>query len=152
MELTTHPPVQGQLPLWESGAETMTPATRTRPAAAPRICPNPGCGYRAKGVSARGRLREDLQVVWLVPDPAGSEAAVERRYCHRCCPRPPHHQIADVECAACDCGGPLLVDALAAALITEGIMPDAVRRWLEDHGWREQGTGALVCPDHLSTQ
>ncbi|WP_280405277.1 hypothetical protein [Nocardia brasiliensis] len=150
MELTTHPPVPGQLPLWDSGRDKLLPlAARTRRPAGRHICPNPECGYRATGESARGRLREDAKVVWLVPDPDRPHVPAERRYCNRCCPRPPQ-QIADVECAACDYGGPLLVGALAAALRAEGKVPAAVRTWLLGQDWREQEGGKLLCPDHLT--
>src|SRR4051794_2867723 len=68
MELTTYAPVPGQLPLWESGVEPPPPKpVRSRRPAGLHVCPNPECGYRPKGDSAWGRLREDLKVVWLVP-------------------------------------------------------------------------------------
>lgn len=148
MELATHAPVPGQLTLWEPEVEQphAQPSQPHRPPGQ-HTCPNPECGYPATGASARGRLREDVKVVWLVPAPDQPDTPAERRYCNRCRPRPPQ-QIADVECAACDHGGPLLVGELAKALRTKGTVPVAVRAWLLDHGWREQEGGELLCPDH----
>ncbi len=148
MEPATYPQVPGQLGLWEPEVE-QPPARPSQPhrSAGLHTCPNPECGYPAKGESARGRLREDVKVVWLVPDPDQPDTPTERRYCNRCRPRPPQ-QIADVECAACDHGGPLLVGALAIALRAKGKVPTTVLTWLMDQGWREQEGGGLLCPDH----
>ncbi|WP_083873310.1 recombinase family protein [Nocardia testacea] len=114
---------------------------------APAVCPNPMCGYNSSDTSERGRLLEDIQVVWL--EPADDGGLVERRHCQRC--RPRDVPITDIECAACDCGGPLLTGPYATELLDTGELPMLVRRWLAVRRWRSTDAG-LVCPDHPAPQ
>ncbi|WP_245670605.1 recombinase family protein [Nocardia flavorosea] len=111
----------------------------------PAVCPNPMCGYTTSDTSERGRLLEDIQVVWL--EPADDGGMVERRHCQRC--RPRDVPITDIECAACDCGGPLLTGVYATELRETGDIPSLVRRWLAVRRWRVTDAGP-VCPDHGS--
>ncbi|WP_280456987.1 recombinase family protein [Nocardia carnea] len=110
---------------------------------APAVCPNPMCGYTSSDTSERGRMLEDIQVVWL--EPADDGGLVERRHCQRC--RPRDVPITDIECAACDCGGPLLTGPYATELLDTGELPMLVRRWLAVRRWRSTAAG-VVCPDH----
>ncbi|MFD4407235.1 recombinase family protein [Nocardia sp. NPDC058499] len=109
----------------------------------PTVCPNDTCGYTAHETSERGRLLEDIKVVWL--EPADDGGLIEARHCHRC--RPRDVPIADIECAACDYGGPLLTGVYATELRDTGDIPALVRRWLAVRRWRSTDAGP-VCPDH----
>src|SRR5690606_22150671 len=107
------------------------------------VCPNEACGYTALETSERGRLLQDIKVVWL--EPADDGGLIEARHCHRC--RPRDVPIVDIECAACDCGGPLLTGVYATELRDTGEIPALVRRWLAVRRWRTTDAGP-VCPDH----
>ncbi len=109
----------------------------------PAVCPNDACGYTTRETSERGRLLEDIKVIWL--EPADDGGLIEARHCHRC--RPRDVPIADIECAACDCGGPLLTGVYATELRDTGEIPALVRRWLAVRRWRVTDAGP-VCPDH----
>ncbi|SUD49542.1 Uncharacterised protein [Nocardia otitidiscaviarum] len=111
---------------------------------AARFCPS--CGHTPATMSDLGRLREDLKVSWLHPDPRLPGEVSEVLHCEHCQPSP--GETAAVSCLRCDDSGPLLAYTLAAELRATGAVPAAVIAWLADHGWRSLPGGALICPDH----
>ncbi|WP_433635488.1 hypothetical protein [Nocardia sp. CA-120079] len=135
-------------------ARTANPAWRMRQTAhknlpqAPVTCP--GCGHTATADAERGRLKQDIQVIWLEEDPEFEGGLVERRHCQRCRPDPAL-PVADVECMLCTApdNAPFLLGRWAAELHATGTLPMLVRRWLTVRGhWHEVPEVGMVCPDH----
>lgn len=149
-------PPHHQAPDPEPPAEVVVPVRwRTRGRAAPYTGPTrfdrtvpatscPTCDFSPAAQSLRGRLREDLKVMWLEVDSAGD--LVERAHCERCQPRAPGHRIADLSCVKCG-EGPLLVGSFADAWAEEHKIAPAVAEWLTSRGWRE-GPHGMMCGDH----
>lgn len=135
----------GQLQLWgetpAAPAEQLAPGRyeprRTRAAAQ---CPS--CRHRAASAAEDARMRADMRVLWLHPDPAVLGGAREAYHCQRCQPQ----QVADTECSQCDEGGPLLAEKFAEDS-TAGPVPAEVAAWLTARGWHTRN-GPLTCPNH----
>lgn len=101
----------------------------------------PTCGHEPVDAQARRRQRQDLEIIWLYPDPTSQLRVIARVHCSSC---QPHQQVATVVCQLCG-NGPLLAGNLAATA-TDELPPAVVRTWLTTKGW--QITPRLVCPDH----
>ncbi|NKY53977.1 hypothetical protein [Nocardia vermiculata] len=142
-------PSSAQLQLWDEPpavpVEERAPAGyrpgRTRAAAR---CPS--CQHRAASAAEDARMRADMGVLWLHPDPAAPDGVREAAHCRHCQPR----QVADTECVRCLEGGPLLADQFAADSAA-GRVPAEVTAWLARHGWHT-ADGPLICPNHHQGQ
>jgi hypothetical protein len=62
----------------------------------------------------------------------------------------PRQHVSSANCALCD-NGPILVGDLADGVTELDQVPEPVRRWLIDHGWRDHPRHGLICPDHALT-
>ncbi|MCX4099111.1 hypothetical protein [Nocardia sp. alder85J] len=125
----------------EQPAAHWDPPRRTRTATR---CPS--CGHRAATVAEDARMRADIRVLWLHPDPTAPDGVREAYHCQRCQPQ----QVADTECARCPADGPLLADRFATDS-KAGRVPAAAAAWLAAHGWHT-GNGPLTCPNHDTNQ
>ena len=138
-----------QLQLWDTSAarpdeqlpaDDRNPPRYYRRTRAAERCPS--CGHRAASAAEDARMRADIGVLWLHPDPTAPDGAREVFHCQSCQPRP----VADIECARCSEGGPLLADQFAAEAAA-GRVPAQVAAWLTARGWHVEG-GEVSCPAH----
>lgn len=104
----------------------------------------PTCANRPTDAYAQQQQTQDLTISWLQPDPDQPGAVIERRHCAACAPG---GQIAAADCGLCE-GGPILVGDLADELIEWHTVPEPVRAWLLDAGWRAHPRHGLICGDH----
>jgi len=105
-------------------------------------CPN--CGNEPFEARARWQQRQDLAIVWLYPDPKRSGFAIERHHCAVC---QPHQHFQTVVCPLCS-DGPMVAGDLADHITDQGLLPDPVLRWLDEHGWHDTSDDGLVCGAH----
>jgi hypothetical protein len=147
-----------QLELWNEPPAPPAPASASVSAGQPVEQPVPAgrfdprrtrtpaqcrsCGHRAASLAEDARMRADMRVLWLHPDPGAAGGVREGFHCQHCQPR----QVADTECALCDDGGPLLAGQFATDSVA-GRVPGAVAAWLTTQGWHT-GNGCLTCPNH----
>jgi hypothetical protein len=104
----------------------------------------PTCGHRPFSPRDLHQHRQDLREQWLYPDPDHHGQVLQRRHCAAC---QPHERVSALACASCG-DGPLLAGGLAERVRDERIPPEPVRRWLDEHGWREDTRLGLVCASH----
>ncbi|WP_280186321.1 MULTISPECIES: hypothetical protein [Nocardia] len=143
-------PNTAQLQLWDQGpaapVEERAADAGYRPRRTRAAAQCPSCGHRAASVAEDARMRADIGVLWLHPDPASPGGVREAFHCQRCQPR----QVADTVCALCSEGGPLLADQFAADS-APGRVPAEVAAWLGRQGWNTDD-GPLTCPNHHQGQ
>ncbi|AYF78131.1 hypothetical protein D7D52_34740 [Nocardia yunnanensis] len=139
-------PKSAQLQLWDEPAAPVVQLAdaegyERRQSRAVAQCPS--CRRKAASVAEDARMRADMRVLWLHPDPAAPDGVREAFHCQHCQPRGP---VGDTECARCPEEGPLLAEEFAADSAA-GKVPAAVAEWLAGRGWH-LANGALLCPNH----
>ncbi|MGW6728715.1 recombinase family protein [Nocardia sp. NPDC055029] len=110
--------------------------------------PCPCCNTRPGRDYSPQQMVDDLGYCWLEPDlePGFEGGLIITKHCAKC---QPDDRVA-VTCAHRLCeNGPILGGHLAVEMITAGgALPPLVHRWLTAHGWYDNATGGLICPDH----